>query len=105
MQQYKGEFSFDEWTVGGWEAGGQVIGVYYCWAINAFGGKVCVYVGRAVGEGGLRGRLLQHLAGDKWRDATRFGYTVCATANEAFQHEANEIYRLRPKYNKVGKQA
>lgn len=103
MQQYAGEFPFNERTVGGWEAGGRVIGVYYCWAVNAFGAKTCVYVGRAVGDDGLRGRLLQHLAEDKWRDATHFGYTVCATANEAAQHEANEIYRMQPKYNKVGK--
>lgn len=103
MQQYSGEFPFDERTVGGWEAGGRVIGVYYCWTVNSFGAKSCVYVGRAVGDGGLRGRLLQHMAEEKWQDATHFGYTVCATVSEAIQHEANEIYRMQPKYNKVGK--
>ncbi len=103
MQPYKGLFPFDEGTVGGWEVGRSVIGVYYCWAVNVFGGRECEYVGRAVGDAGIRGRLLQHLAEDKWQDVTHFGYTECANAIEAVLLETNEIARLKPKYNKIGK--
>ena len=62
-----------------------------------------VDVGRGVGDGGIRGRLLNHLRNDYWPDVTHFGYCVCSTAKEAEDFEASEIKRLQPKYNTQGK--
>jgi excinuclease UvrABC nuclease subunit len=62
-----------------------------------------LYVGRAVGKEGIRGRLLQHLQEDYWPNVSHFGYCLCNTTKEAEEHEANEIKRLQPKHNKQGK--
>jgi excinuclease UvrABC nuclease subunit len=101
IQSFSGPYSFDKYTVTNWNS--TQIGVYYCGFLTAQGTLVCHYVGQAVGEGGLRGRLLQHLSENKWPDVSHFGYAVCATAAEAVNLEAQEIIRLKPKYNIQGK--
>ncbi len=101
IQSFQGPYSFDENTVGKWNS--EVIGVYYCGAKTTDGKLTVYYVGRAVGDGGIRDRLLQHLAEKKWYDVTHFGYEVCGTEQEAINHEASEIFEIKPKYNVQGK--
>lgn len=101
IQPFKGPYSFDKFTVANWDSA--QIGVYYCGFVNAQGALICHYVGQAVGEGGLRSRILQHLSENKWPDVSHFGYAVCGTAMEAANFEAQEIVRLQPKYNTQGK--
>lgn len=101
VQSFKGVYRFDDTTVTNWNS--TIIGVYYCGVRTEEGKLTIYYVGRAVGDGGIRGRLLQHLSENKWRDVTHFGYEECSTAQEAINHEASEIEKYKPKYNIVGK--
>lgn len=79
------------------------IGVYYCGSLNQNGGLGTMYIGRALGDGvTIKSRLIDHLV-DKWTDVTHFGYRICTTKKEAEDLETNEIQRLQPKYNKIGK--
>lgn len=97
---YKGHYPYNNTVVGDWDS--DATGVYYCgYILNDT--LIVHYVGKAVAEGGIRNRLLQHLGEDKWPDVTHFGYCVCTTTNEAETLEAAEIKRLQPKYNKQGK--
>ncbi len=100
LQSYKGHYPYNKETVSGWDS--NAIGVYYCGYPNG-GGLDVLYVGRATNYGGIRTRLLQHLAEDQWRDVSHFGYCVCTTSEEAENFEASEIRRLQPRYNKQGK--
>lgn len=100
IQEYKGPYPYTEKVVGDWDS--SAIGVYYCGYPS--NGKLSVlYVGKSVGDGGIRGRLLDHLRDDYWPDVTHFGYRVCSTTKETEDFEASEIARLKPKYNKQGK--
>jgi len=101
IQPYKGPYSFDKFTVSNWNS--TAIGVYFCGSLTQQGMLVCHYVGQAVGEGGLRGRLLRHLSENKWPSVTHFGYIACETVWEASTLEAQEIARLQPHYNTQGK--
>lgn len=102
--KYEGEFLFNKATVEGWKS--TAIGVYYIGSAGVHGGfNTIYYVGKGTGEGGIRGRLLQHLSDGGWPSGYVFGYKVCRTPAEAEAHEASEIRRLNPKYNKVGKRA
>ncbi|KKW05717.1 MAG: hypothetical protein UY40_C0010G0014 [candidate division CPR1 bacterium GW2011_GWC1_49_13] len=98
---YKGHYSYDEKTIGDWKS--STIGVYYCGYPLSNGNLYVLYVGRAVGGDGIRGRLLQHLREEIWPDVSHFGYCVCAKVGEAEDHEAAEIARLKPSYNIQGK--
>jgi len=100
IQEYKGPYQYSDKVVGDWDS--DAIGVYYCGYLS--GGNLSVlYVGKSVGDGGIRGRLLDHLRDDYWPDVTHFGYRVCGTVRETEDFEAREIARLNPKYNKQGK--
>ena len=101
IQLFKGNYGFNNAIVSGWDS--TAIGVYYCGALNSNGNLVVYYIGRAIGDDGIRGRLLQHLSETKWPDVTHFGYHVCDTQQEALSHEALEIGVYKPKYNKIGK--
>lgn len=98
---YQGNYPYSQKIVSDWNS--SVIGVYYCGYQLQNGQLFALYVGRAVGEGGIRSRLLQHLAENKWVDVTYFGYIQCTTVQEAINLEAQEIAGLKPKYNMVGK--
>lgn len=98
---YKGHYTYSKGVVEKWDS--TVIGVYYCGYISENGGLKPLYIGKATGEGGIRSRLLQHLAEDEWVDVTHFGYCTCSTANETESFEAEEIEKFKPKYNKQGK--
>ncbi|QQG42452.1 MAG: hypothetical protein HYW15_03005 [Candidatus Giovannonibacteria bacterium] len=100
MAEYNGHYSYDLTTVSGWES--KVIGVYY---IGYLSGQnlTPVYVGKATGLDGIRGRLLDHLNENNWSDASYFGYRICNSAAEAEQLEAAEIRRCQPRYNELGK--
>lgn len=97
IYKFEGIYSFDEKTVGGWKS--TAIGVYYCGIKTAEGSLVPYYIGRAIADGGIRNRLLQHLGERKWRDVTHFGYKICSTEKEAIDHEISEIATYKPKYN------
>ena len=97
---FKSLYSYDYDVVDNWNSA--VIGVYYCGAQSSDGKLVIYYIGRAVREGGIRSRLLEHLSEDKWSDVTHFGYHVCDTAQEAIDFEVREIAKCKPKYNTVG---
>lgn len=100
IQTYKGHFDYRESAITALNSG--ITGVYYCGALTITGSLVPYYVGRAIGEDGIRGRVLDHHQEDYWPDVTHFGFEACSTASEAIQHEANEIARYKPKYNKQG---
>lgn len=101
IHPFQGPYSYDSQTVSNWQD--PPIGVYYCGVLLSNGVLAAYYVGQAVGEGGIRGRLLQHLNEPKWRDVTHFGFVACDNAFEAQRHEAQEILRCEPKYNVQGK--
>ena len=97
IQTFKGPHLYDYDIVNNWNS--SAIGVYYC-GIKTSSGKLTIYyIGRAVGDKGIRGRLLQHLSEDKWNDVTHFGYEICDTMQEAINHEVSEIQKYKPKYN------
>jgi hypothetical protein len=77
--------------------------VYYCGAKTTDGWLSVYYIGKSVADGGMRGRLLQHLSEKKWPDVTHFGYQQCGSAAETETCELAEIAQYRPKYNTQGK--
>ncbi|TSC89217.1 MAG: hypothetical protein G01um10143_598 [Parcubacteria group bacterium Gr01-1014_3] len=101
VNDYSGHYSYNDDTVRNLNS--YHIGVYYCGLITTDGGLIPLYIGRAVSEDGIRGRLLDHLRGDYWPGVTHFGYHLCDNAQEAEDFEASEISRYKPKYNKLGK--
>jgi hypothetical protein len=101
VHEFKYPYRYEKKIIEDWNS--KAIGVYYC-GVLAPGGKLTLYyIGSAVGEDGIRGRLLDHLGEDKWHDVTHFGYHVCDTEKEALDHEASEIFKYKPKYNTQGK--
>jgi len=95
---FKGPYSYDKRTVEDWNS--TVIGVYYI-GIKTPEGKLTVYyIGKAAGESGIRGRLLDHLRDDEWDDVTHFGYHIVDSPEEAESFESEEREKYKPKYNK-----
>lgn len=101
ISPFKSHYSYAADTIEGWDS--TAIGVYYCGFINASGQLVPLYIGKGTGEGGMRSRLLDHLRDHYWPEVTHFGFHFCDYAHEADVHEANEILRYKPRYNKIGK--
>jgi excinuclease UvrABC nuclease subunit len=101
IKTFKGPYKFDKTTLENWDS--NEIGVYYCGVKTNEGKLTIYYIGRAIGEGGIRDRLLQHLSENKWYDVTHFGYEGCDTSKEAIDHESSEIEKYKPKYNTQGK--
>ena len=101
IKDFSGPHSYNQKIVSDWDSSG--IGVYYCGAINTEGKLVVYYIGRAVSDKGIRGRLLEHLGENKWYDITHFGFHYCDTVNEACDFEMKEIATYKPKYNIQGK--
>lgn len=99
MSDFKGVFSYTDDIVRNWNS--DVCGVYYIGIKTPDNQLRVFYIGKAVSDGGIRGRLLQHLSEKKWHDATHFGYhsfsPVNASEIEAF--EKSEIIKYSPKYN------
>lgn len=100
IQTYKGHYPYNKKVVSNWNS--TAIGVYYFGYLNT-NGLYVLYVGKATGDEGIRGRLLQHLREDEWPDVSHFGYCICSTSQEAEDFEASEIKRLKPKHNIQGK--
>ena len=96
ISEYKGPFTYSKPNITNWNSNQK--GVYYLFNNS----NNVVYVGKATGLDGIRGRLLEHLSERKWFDVTDFGYKVISTENEALRHEASEIKRLQPRHNKQG---
>lgn len=101
VHPYQGIYSYNQSTISNWN--NNQIGVYYCGYIAQNGKLTPLYIGKATGEEGIRGRLLQHLSQDNWPGVTSFGYCVCDTAAEAAIFEMSEISRCKPRYNTQGK--
>ena len=101
IYQFRGHYSFNSSTLSRWNS--SAIGVYYCGARTIDGKLSVYYIGKSVAEGGIRGRLLQHLNERKWPDVTHFGYVQCDTVAETERHELTEIAKYKPKYNTQGK--
>lgn len=101
IHQYQGNYLYNQPTIDGWNS--NRIGVYYCGSILPNGNLLPLYIGKGVGQDGIKGRLLQHLNQDVWPDVTHFGYSVCDTSKEAEDLESAEISRFKPKYNIHGK--
>ena len=100
-KEYNGPYLYNKETVNGLDS--NAIGVYYCGYVNNDNSLIPHYIGKGTGDDGIRGRLLDHLREDNWPDVTHFGYCVCSTITEAENLEADEIKRLKPKYNDQGK--
>ena len=101
ISDYKGHYAYNAKSVK--ELNSKVKGVYYIGFVNENKKLNVVYVGKGVSDEGIRGRILDHLTQDNWKDANAFGYRTCTTKKEAGDLESNEIARLQPKYNKQGK--
>lgn len=101
ISPFKFPYSYSADTIEGWNS--VAIGVYYCGFLNASGKLVPLYIGKGCGDGGIRGRLLAHLRDDYWPDVTHFGFHFCDYEYEVDSHEANEILKYKPRYNKIGK--
>lgn len=101
IYEFKGPYLFDDATISGWNS--TAIGVYYCGVKNMEGKLTVYYIGKSVADGGVRGRLLQHLSEKKWADVTHFGYEQCDTISETEKYELEEIAKYKPKYNTQGK--
>ena len=101
VHQYQGNYSYNQSTITGWN--NSQIGVYYCGSILQDGSLSPLYIGKATGQDGIKGRLLQHLNQDNWPGVTHFGYCVCDTTKEAEDLESAEIAKYQPKYNTQGK--
>jgi len=101
VDKYQGHFQYNNGIISNWDS--SVIGVYYCGYLDA-DNKLCIlYIGKGVGDNGIRGRLLDHLREDHWPDVTHFGYHICSSADKAENWEAEEIQKYKPQYNKIGK--
>lgn len=100
IYDYQGHYDYDHDVINNWNSSD--IGVYYCGFLATSGNLRPLYIGRAVGDEGIRGRLLDHLRDDYWPDVTHFGYHVCSSATEAVRWEAEEIAKFKPKYNSQG---
>ena len=100
VRNYNGQYSYNRDTITNWNS--DSIGVYYCGYILPNGNLSPFYIGRAVGQGGIRARLLEHLLDDSWPDVTHFGYCICDTVSEAENLESQEILNFNPKYNTQG---
>lgn len=101
IKAFQGPFSYDQKIISDWNSSD--IGVYYCGLLAPTGSLAVHYVGRAIGDGGIRNRLLQHLGESKWVDLTHFGFHACDTYAEAIEWEEKEIALYKPRYNTVGK--
>lgn len=101
IYQYQGNYSYNQPNISSWNNTQK--GVYYCGTLDQSGNLIPYYVGQAIGQEGIRGRLLQHLNQDRWIDITHFGYRVCDTEKEANDLESAEIANYQPKYNTQGK--
>jgi len=101
IQQYSGHHQYDHRVISDWAY--SVIGVYYCGYLQANGMLFPLYVGKATGKEGIRGRLLQHLQQSDLPGISHFGFCVCSSEKEADDFEANEIKRLQPRHNIQGK--
>lgn len=101
IHEYNGHYSYNEEVIGNWNS--SAIGVYFCGYPQADESLGALYIGRAIGQDGIRGRLLQHLREDNWPEVTHFGYRICDTEQEAIKLEADEIERIKPSYNTQGK--
>lgn len=77
----------------------ELIGVYYCGYIDYRGYMNTLYIGSAVGQHGIRGRLLEHMRLDDWEDVTHFGYRACSKPEISLEFEAEEISKHKPRYN------
>lgn len=99
---YKGNYQYNILSV--MVIASSEMGVYYCWNMNSLFKLIALYVGRAKGDGvSIRNRLLDHLQNDRWSAVTHFGYRICTTKKEAEDLEVEEIQRLKPDYNELGK--
>ncbi len=101
IYRYKGHFLYNQKVISDWN--NSQIGVYYCGFIAQDGTLTPLYIGKAVGKEGIRGRLLQHLIDENWPGVTHFGYCVCDTDQETTDFELAEIAKHKPKYNTQGK--
>ena len=98
---YQGHFLYNNPNINGLNS--NEVGVYYCGYIAQSGNLIPLYIGKATGQEGIRGRLLQHLSQDNWSDVTHFGYCICDTKIETDNLEGSEINCYKPKYNSQGK--
>ena len=97
---FKSPFAYDEDIIKNWKS--DQMGVYYCGVLSTDNKLTIYYIGSAVSDEGIKGRLLQHVNENKWRDVTHFGYHVCDTAKETVDWEKKEIATYKPKYNTIG---
>ena len=101
IDSYKGHFAYTSQSIS--ENAPQSKGVYFMGSLNPDGSLGVTYVGKSSDGADMRGRLQSHFNNNEWLDVTLFGYQVCTTIQEADQLEADEIVRLQPRHNQVGK--
>jgi len=102
MKPFKGPYTYSKKIVEEWDSSS--IGVYYIGTKTPENQLRIFYIGKAVSEGGVRKRLLEHLSENKWNDATHFGYHFFEANDikEIEEFEKTEITKYKPKYNTVG---
>ena len=99
ISEFKGPYIYSNKIVSNWNS--SVAGVYYIGIKTPENQLSVYYIGQAVGELGIRGRLLQHLSEAKWSDATHFGFQVFdkSVVGKITDFEKGEIVKFKPKYN------
>lgn len=101
ISEFKGPYSYAEKIVREWNS--SVPGVYYLGVKTPQNQMIIYYIGKAVAEGGIRSRLLEHLSENKWDDVTHFGYHASQPLDvkAVNELEEEEIKKYSPKYNTV----
>lgn len=101
VYDYNGHFAYTSQSIS--NNAPQSKGVYYMGSLNQDRSLGVTYVGKSSDGSDMRGRLQSHFNNNEWSDVTHFGYRVCTTTQEADKLEADEIARLKPRHNQIGK--
>lgn len=99
--QYQGPFNYTSQSISA--NAPESKGVYYMGSLNQDNRLGVTYVGKSSDGADIRGRLQSHFNNGEWPDIRLFGFKVCTTIEEADKLEADEIARLKPKHNQIGK--
>lgn len=96
MYPYNGEYPFNKQIISDWDS--NTTGVYYL-----FENDLITYIGSAIGAGGIRGRLLQHINEYSFPHVNRFGFKEIIGSDLILSYEKAEIQRIQPGRNKIGR--
>ena len=97
MSEYESPCFFDKSAIKNLSS--LVKGVYYLGYLNTQQELIPLYIGKATGAEGIKGRLLDHIENNQFNDITHFEYIETDNEKEALIIEEIEIKKHNPKYN------